>query len=310
MLREMIRDGAPSIWTKDMVHVAKEIAADARDVEIKRLRAGEAAHSTVPITGAFVRGEWRDGLAERCCMSERAVSRVLTELARAGYEMRVQIGVAKNGEPVYAAKGHAVAFTVRYLPPRPKPQSPPGTASFDGQSPPIPATFEEQSPPESAPIEGQSPPLLVPKPADSGDPSQSSRDDDARAAAAAAVADKYAWPLHHAERVVAAAIAKSHDPVNDPVKYVLASVRRSPASWAPDAARWRLEDRGGKTAAAKSAKATKAEIAEFRKWAAKQPSCPDGMPGGDLIGPDGVAPCPLCRQATSPESATTTWRMT
>ena len=59
-------------------------------------------------------------------------------------------------------------------------------------------------------------------------------------------------------------------------------------------------------------KATKAEIkaqvAEFRKWAAKQPPCPDGMPGGDLIGPDGVAPCPLCRQATSPEPATTTTR--
>jgi hypothetical protein len=52
----------------------------------------------------------------------------------------------------------------------------------------------------------------------------------------------------------------------------------------------------------------KVEIAEFRKWAAKQPPCPDGMPGGDLIGPDGVAPCPLCRQGTSPESATTTRR--
>jgi hypothetical protein len=57
-------------------------------------------------------------------------------------------------------------------------------------------------------------------------------------------------------------------------------------------------------------KATKAEITEFRKWASRQPPCPDGMPGGDLIGPDGVAPCPLCRQATSAESATTTWRMT
>jgi hypothetical protein len=57
-------------------------------------------------------------------------------------------------------------------------------------------------------------------------------------------------------------------------------------------------------------KATKAEITEFRKWASRQPACPDGMPGGDLIGPDGVAPCPLCRQATSAESATTTWRMT
>jgi hypothetical protein len=57
-------------------------------------------------------------------------------------------------------------------------------------------------------------------------------------------------------------------------------------------------------------KDAQAEIARFRNWAAKQPPCPDGMPGGDLIGPDGVAPCPLCRQATSPDSATTTGRMT
>ena len=59
-------------------------------------------------------------------------------------------------------------------------------------------------------------------------------------------------------------------------------------------------------------KATKAEIkaavAKFRAWAAQQPPCPDGMPGGDLTGPDGVAPCPLCRQATSPDPATTTRR--
>jgi hypothetical protein len=51
----------------------------------------------------------------------------------------------------------------------------------------------------------------------------------------------------------------------------------------------------------------KAEVAKFRTWAAKQPPCPDGYPGGDLIGPDGIAICPQCRLATSPESATTTW---
>lgn len=44
----------------------------------------------------------------------------------------------------------------------------------------------------------------------------------------------------------------------------------------------------------------KSQIAEFRKWASKQPPCEHGHPGGDLIGPDGIAPCPLCRQGGSP----------
>ena len=49
------------------------------------------------------------------------------------------------------------------------------------------------------------------------------------------------------------------------------------------------------TAAARSKrKATKEEIAKFREWVAKQPRCPDGMPGGDQPGPDGVALCPFC----------------
>ena len=182
---EMIRDGAPATWTKDMVHVAKEIAAAAADIDLERLRAGAAALSKVPIVGDFTSGgRWRDGLTERCCMSERAVSRVLTELGRADYEMRVQIGVTKNGEPLYAAKGNAVTFAVRYLPPRPQPQSPPSTASFDGQSPPI----RRPSSPQAttlllktlwttrkarrirASFDGQSPPLSVPKPAEFGGP--------------------------------------------------------------------------------------------------------------------------------------------
>ena len=71
--------------------------------------------------------------------------------------------------------------------------------------------------------------------------------------------------------------------------------RDGPASWAPDAARWRPK---GST----SKRARQEDVAKFRDWAKKQPACPDGMPGGDLIGPDGVAPCPLCRQATSAES--------
>ena len=213
---EMIRDGAPATWTKDMVHVAKEIAAAAADIDLERLRAGAAALSKVPIVGDFTSGgRWRDGLTERCCMSERAVSRVLTELGRADYEMRVQIGVTKNGEPLYAAKGNAVTFAVRYLPPRPQPQSPPSTASFDGQSPPNPAPFEStgddapvenpvdnpQSPPNPASFDGQSPPLSVPKPAEFGGPciddvapDGATSSDDARAAATAAVAREFGWP--------------------------------------------------------------------------------------------------------------------
>lgn len=68
-------------------------------------------------------------------------------------------------------------------------------------------------------------------------------------------------------------------------------------------------DTGAKRPGRKATKAeVKAAVATFRAWAAKQPPCPDGTPGGDLTGPDGVAPCPLCRQATSPDSATTTGR--
>jgi hypothetical protein len=236
-LREMIRDGAPATWTKDMVHVAKEIAADARDVELERMRAGEVARSTLPIAGDWVRsGKWRDGLVERCCMSERAVSRVLTELGRAGYEMRVQLGVAKNGEPVYAAKGHAVTFAVRYLAPRPQLQSPPNSA-----------TFEQQSTSDSATFDGQSPPISVPKPAEFGDPlSVVSGDDDVRAAAAAAVAERYSWPLDHARRVAETVIARAKVPPDWPKRYVLTAIERSgPASWAPDAARWKRDRPSG-----------------------------------------------------------------
>jgi hypothetical protein len=247
---QMIRDGAPATWTKDMAHVAKEIAAAAHDVDLDRLRAGAVAKSDVPIAGDFVRGEWRDGLVERCCMSERAISRVLTELARAGYEMRVRVGVTKDGEPVYAAKGNPVTFAVRYLPPR-SVENPVGNP----QSPPNSATFESQSTPGSAAFDRQSPPLLVPKPAEFGGPDLKTDDDDARAAAAAALAEKYDWPLDHCRRVVAEVVSKSTEPVRDPMRYVvIVSVPRNPASWAPDAPRWQPKDGTGQSAGKRSSK--------------------------------------------------------
>ena len=236
---KMIRDGAPPTWTKDMAHVAKEIAAAADDIGLDRLRAGEVAASKVPIVGDFAcGGEWRDGLTERCCMSERGVSRALTDLARVGYEMRVQIGRDKNGEPVFAAKGHAVTFAVRYLPPR-LVENPVGNP----ESPPSTATFEPESPPSTAAFDGQSPPSTSPKPAKYGGPDLRPDDDDARAAAAAALAEKYDWPLDHCERVVDAVVAKSTEPVRDPMRYVvIVSVPKNPASWAPDAPRWQPKD--------------------------------------------------------------------
>jgi hypothetical protein len=47
-------------------------------------------------------------------------------------------------------------------------------------------------------------------------------------------------------------------------------------------------------------KADKADVARWRTWASKQPECEHGQPGGDLIGPDGIAPCPSCRQSRRP----------
>jgi hypothetical protein len=74
--------------------------------------------------------------------------------------------------------------------------------------------------------------------------------DDARAAAVAAVAGKYAWPLDHAQRVVTAVIARAKKPVTKPERYVMSSIQREPGTWAPDAARWR-PDTGGSTKSAR-----------------------------------------------------------
>jgi hypothetical protein len=138
-LRRMISAGAPPAWTSPMIHVAKEIADDARDPKPGDTftEDTELPWSAIPVKGGFDRkGRWRDGLVERCGMSERAISRALTDLAEAGYEMRIQIGTDKNGKPVFAAKGHAMRFQVPRLPPRPVPLSTPRTAGKGGQSTP------------------------------------------------------------------------------------------------------------------------------------------------------------------------------
>jgi hypothetical protein len=135
-LYRMIRDGAPATWTGPMVHVAQAIADDARDPPHDPDGSEDGwPWSKIPLQGHWDRrGRWRDGLAERTRMSPRAISRALTELARAGYEMRVPIGTSKQGKPVFAANGHAMSFVVPPLEPRPKPQRSPSTAAFKSKA--------------------------------------------------------------------------------------------------------------------------------------------------------------------------------
>jgi hypothetical protein len=160
LLRRMIRDGAPAGWSPLMRLVAMEIADDARDPHdgmaprhgwthadnryseagIQLLEdAGEVALSFMPVEGRLGRdGQWRDGLTERCGVSARRISAALTDLARAGYEMRSSYGTDSRGRPVFAHKGRSMTFHVPALFPRPAPES-----TSD------PATFRPQRSPES-----------------------------------------------------------------------------------------------------------------------------------------------------------------
>ena len=132
-LYRMIRDGAPESWTAPMRLLAMVIADDAWSQEPP----GDdgCTRSAIAMRGGYRNGEWRDGLTERTGLSERAVSRVLTELARAGYEMREQIGTDKRGRPVFAYPGRRARFRVPLLTPR---ECPPDPATI---CPPDPATI-------------------------------------------------------------------------------------------------------------------------------------------------------------------------
>lgn len=194
MLRRMIRDGAPPEWSPLMRLVASEIADDAHDPDGKALPSADDwpdPWASMPIEGEYRHGAWRDGLTEVTGMSARAVSRTLADLAAAGYDMRAPI-TDRDGRPVrdrrgrlvYAAKGHAVRFTIPHLPPRGKPQRSPEVASDapqpveDRDSSPEVASISDratgvgdgESLPDSASIWSQRSPLLVPKVATFGDP--------------------------------------------------------------------------------------------------------------------------------------------
>ena len=134
-LYRMILDGAPAGWTAPMRLVAAVIADDARDPSQGLPDDGGWPWSAIPVCGCRRKGEWRDGLTEQTGMSERAISRALTELARAGYEMREQVTADRRGRPVFAYPGRAMRFRVPQLLPR---ECPPSTATT---SPPSTATI-------------------------------------------------------------------------------------------------------------------------------------------------------------------------
>jgi hypothetical protein len=148
-LYRMIRDGAPESWTPLMRMVAKEIADDARPDPSQGLPPdGGWPQSKILLTGRWAAGEWWDGLTERTGLSVRAISRALTELARADYEMREQIGTDKRGRPVFALPGRRrMTFRVPLLSPRKTPD--PATHSTPDpatHSTPDPATYSTPDP--------------------------------------------------------------------------------------------------------------------------------------------------------------------
>jgi hypothetical protein len=141
-LYRMIRDGHPHTWTSAMVLVALVIADDARDPGQGAPEDG--GWSAIPMCGCWRGGEWRDGITERTGMSKRGISRALTRLSRAGYEMREPIGTGRDGRPFFATPGRVPHYRVPQLLPRPAPERPRGTA---GERSPSTATFAgERSP--------------------------------------------------------------------------------------------------------------------------------------------------------------------
>ena len=97
-LYRMIRDGAPPDWTSDMRIVALMIADDARDSAQGPAGDGGPPWSAIPIRGGHDHaGNGTTGSPNAPGLRKHAISRALTDLARAGYEMREALGRGKDG---------------------------------------------------------------------------------------------------------------------------------------------------------------------------------------------------------------------
>jgi hypothetical protein len=57
-------------------------------------------------------------LCEELDITPGTLGNILAKLAARGFELRVPIGGDRNGRPLYAVKGHAVAYRFPVLPPR------------------------------------------------------------------------------------------------------------------------------------------------------------------------------------------------
>ncbi len=169
-LYRMIRDGAPPGWTPDMRMVAMVIADDALDPSQHPPGDGGWPRSAIRVRGGHSRGggKWYDGLTDRTGMSERAISRALTALARAGYEMREPIGTDRRGRPVFAYPGRTPRFRVPPLTPR---GSPPSTATSEARQVRRPSEARRVRRPRKVAKNGDhgSPPDLASKVARSGE---------------------------------------------------------------------------------------------------------------------------------------------
>jgi hypothetical protein len=152
-LYRMILAGAPPDWTPAMRLVAGVIADDARDPSQGPPDDGDWPWSAIPIRGCWTRdGEWRDGITEKTGMSERAISRALTSMARIGYEMREPLGRGgKDGRLVFTAPERGMRFRVPLMEPRKLPERPPDTAT---ERPPDTAT-DRRRPPGTASSDGR-----------------------------------------------------------------------------------------------------------------------------------------------------------
>jgi hypothetical protein len=149
-LYRMIRDGAPPGWTAAMRQVAQAIADDARDPRQPGPDDdGGLPWSAITIRGEFRRGKWHDGLAQRTGLTPKGISRVLTELARSGYEMREQAATDKHGRPVFAYPGHRLRFRVPPLKPRDEPIDAPDERSPDSSTTRSPDMSTTRSPDSS-----------------------------------------------------------------------------------------------------------------------------------------------------------------
>jgi hypothetical protein len=146
-LYRMIRDGAPASWTAAMWLVAATIADDARDPRQPGPDDDDGLPwSAITIRGERKKGKWHDGLVQRTGLSERSISRALTDLARSGYEMREEAATDKHGRPVFAYPGRRPRFRVPPLKPRDEPIDAPGGRSPDTSTIRSPDTSATRSP--------------------------------------------------------------------------------------------------------------------------------------------------------------------